>query len=76
MALGLPADLVHLTGDRLLVRIDEVGNFHIFLAHPAADVAAAAAVQASHRDTEPIIRAENLGLSLGTANQRRGTGGQ
>ncbi|SVB34591.1 uncharacterized protein METZ01_LOCUS331736, partial [marine metagenome] len=34
------------------------------------------AVQAGHRDTEPIIRAKNLGLSLGTTNQRRGAGGQ
>ena len=76
LAIGLLANLVHLAGDRFLVRIDEVGDFHIFLAHPAADVAAAAAVQASHRDTEPIIRTKNLGLSLGTANQRRGTGGQ
>ena len=76
LALGLPPDLVHLAGDRLLVRVDEVGDLHIFLAQPAVDVAAAAPVQAGHRDAEPVVRTMYADLPLRAANQCRRAGGQ
>ena len=57
LPLGLATDLVHLASDRPLIRVDEVGDLHVLLAHEAVDVAAAATVQPGHRDAEPVIRA-------------------
>ena len=76
LALGLLADLVHLAGDLLLVRVDEVGDLHVFLTKPAVDMAAAAPFQAGHRDAEPVIRTMYADLPLGSANQCSGASGQ
>ena len=76
LALGLLFDLTHLAGDCFLIRVDEIGDLHVFLAQPTADVTATATIQAGHRYAEPVIRAVHADLPLRAANQRSGAGGQ
>ena len=58
----------------LLVGIDQVGDFHVGLFQPAADVAAAAAVDAGHGDAQPVVGPEHAGCGRGAADQHAGAG--
>jgi len=59
----------------LLVRIDQVGEFHVRLTQPGINVTGALAVHARYSDAQPIVGAQGLRRS-GAADDECRSGGQ